>query len=139
MSMKSAASNDHEIKKFPMSFGVITQIKDNIVEVVIDEGITMSLEMAEEYSNFLQNHFDQPFGILVNKINQYSYGIEAQLILHSDINLKAVAAVEYCDIGKDSTQAIVGKRQIDALNIKSFSGLELGWQEALNWLEQELL
>lgn len=127
-----------DVQKYQLSFGTITLIETNIVEVIIDDGIKMSLEMAEEYSNFLGKHFDQPFGILVNKINDYKYGIEAQLILHSDINLKAVAAVEYNKSGKDSTRSIVDKRKVDHLNIKSFSGLDLGRQTALDWLKNEL-
>ena len=39
--------------KYTLSFGYINILADNIAEVIVDEGTVMTLEMCEEYDEFL--------------------------------------------------------------------------------------
>lgn len=126
------------MKKYRLSFAYINIIDNKIAEVIVDEGINVSLEMIEEHDDLLMKIFDGKFGILVNKINNYSYSIEAQLIMGSLENIAAIAAITYSVQGKDSSKLIADIRIIDQLNVKTFSGLELGWQQAVSWLQNEI-
>lgn len=125
--------------KYMLSFGTMSIISDNIVEVIMDEGTVMTLEMCEEYDAFLIDHFHQDFGVLVNRVHNYTYTFEAKLHIASLENLKAIAVITYNKQGSDVTRDIVKQRAVDNWNIKEFSGLQMGRNKALNWLENELL
>jgi len=126
------------MRKHRISFADINIISDSIAEVIIDEGVEVSIEMVEEYDNFLACIFNGNYGVLINKINNYSYSAEAQFIMGSSENIVAIAAVNYTEQGKKSSKAIADRRSIDQLNFRTYSGLNLGWQEAMDWLNQEL-
>jgi len=126
------------MQKHRLSFAEVNIISDDIVEVIIDEGVEVSIEMVEEYDNFLACIFNGDYGVLINKINNYSYSAEAQFIMGSAEDIVAIAAVNYNEQGKQSSKAIAGIRIVDQLNVKAFSGLELGWQQAMTWLQNEI-
>ncbi|WP_057832111.1 hypothetical protein [Colwellia sp. TT2012] len=76
--------------------------------------------MVEEHDNFLTNIFKGDYGVLLNKINNYSYSPEAQFIMGSIVQIVAVAAVNYNEQGEQSSKAITDKRIIDQLNVRTF-------------------
>ncbi len=125
--------------KYKLSFATINLIKDNIIEVIVDAGVEISMEMAEEYEDFLAELFDDDFAVLVNKINHYDYTFEAKLTIASHEKLKAIAVISYDDEASKKVGEMSKLRQLDGWNLKVFSGLNLGWQDGVDWLEQELL
>ena len=125
------------MEKYRLSFCVVNKYCDNIAEIIVDSDVDVTIEMIEEIDVFLNNLFHN-FGVLVNKINRYRYEYEARLILGSLETMKAVASVTYSIDGEESTHAVLQVRCVDNLNVKSFSGYQLGWQEAFDWLELEL-
>jgi len=127
------------MEKYRLSFCTVNILADNIAEVIIDDNTEVSMEMVEEHDKFLCSMFRGDFGVLVNKINTYSYSLEAKLIMGSLVRMKAIASVFYSSQGMQSTQNIMEKRAMDSLNLKLFSGYELGWQQAYDWLVLELL
>ncbi len=124
--------------KHQLSFGKINILEDSIAEVIINHNVKISIEMIEECDQFLSEHFSDSFGVLVNKIYTYDYTYEAKLMLGSHEKLKAIAVVNYHSIGVVQSDKIAKLRASDHLNIKVFSGLDLGWQQAYEWLKQEL-
>lgn len=124
--------------KHELSFGYINLLSNNIAEVIVNNNVVMTLEMVEEYDAFLMSHFHERFGLLINKINQYSYTFEAKLNICSVAGLSAMAVVLYNLENKESTNNLINIRKVDNWNIKQFSGLELGWQQGLSWLKHEL-
>lgn len=125
--------------KHKLSFATINLIQDNIIEVIVDAGVEISMEMAEEYEDFLAKLFDENFAVLVNKINQYDYTFEAKLTIASHEKLKAIAVISYDDEATKKVSEMSRLRELDGWNVKIFSGLNLGWQDGLEWLQQELL
>jgi len=124
--------------KHQLSFCSINILTDAIAEVTINKDVVVSMEMVEEYEAFLSAKFTATFGLLVNKIHHYHFSYEAKLCINSHANLKAIAVVNYNNKGEQVTKDIVKVRAIDDWNIKSFSGLELGWQQGFDWLKKEL-
>ena len=124
--------------KHQLSFATITLLSDSIAEVVFDEGVEVSLEMVEESDVFFADNFTNIFGLLINKVHHYHFSFEAKLSIGSHSNLKAIAVVNYNEKSELVTKEIGSLRQIDDWNLKSFSGLDLGRQEALGWLKKEL-
>jgi len=124
--------------KHQLSFATITLLSDCIAEVVVNKDVKISLEMVEEYEDFLADKFNNAFGLLVNKIHHYHFSFEAKLSINSHVNLKAIAVVHYNEKSELVTKNIANLRKVDGWNLKTFSGLELGWQQGVDWLEKEL-
>lgn len=124
--------------KHRLSFGHFNILAESILEVVADEGVEMTLEMIEECHQFVEKHFTEDFGMLVNRVNNYTYSYEAKLSIASYEHLKAIAFVYYSHDSKHVTEELYQTRAFDEWNFRIFSGLELGWQQAYKWLQQEL-
>lgn len=123
---------------YNLSYAKIKMLSDNLAEVIVDHNITITLEMIEEFDCFIHDKFKQPFALLVNKINQYEYTFEAMASMVSHELMIAMAVINYDDIDDDPIHKVIKIRAMDQLNIKVFSGLELGFQEAKAWLVEEL-
>jgi hypothetical protein len=113
-------------------------LNDNLAEVIVNKNVEISLEMVEEYEAFLAEKYIDSFGLLINKVHDYNFAFEAKLSIGSHPNLKAIAVVHYTTVSELITQDVAEKRVRDGWNLKSFSGLELGWQKAYDWLSEEL-
>ena len=124
--------------KYTLSFGDIIILSDHLAEVIVDEGIVMTLEMCEEYDAFLLDHFPQPFALLINKIHNYSYTYEAKLHIASLENLKAFAFLTYNQNGLTETKNLVKQRKADDWNMREFCGLDMGRDKAMKWLKKEM-
>lgn len=124
--------------KHQLSFATVTLLSNNIAEVVMDKGVELSLEMIEESDAFFAEKFNNTFGILLNKVHHYNLSFEAKLSVASFANLKAIAVVHYTKESELDTKKLSTIRAMDSWNLKSFSGLDLGWQQAFDWLKKEL-
>ena len=124
--------------KLTTSFGQINLIAPNIAEVIINNNIEITLEIVDEYDALMAKHFTQNYALLVNRINSYSFSYEALLCVASAQNLKALALINYRAENEQQTQNLKSARHMDNLNIKEFSGLELGRENAIKWLNQQL-
>jgi len=124
--------------KHKLDFAYFTILPNNIVEVTVDNGITLSLENVETCHEFVKTHVNEEFSLLINLIHDFSFSYEAKLSVASHENLKAIAFVTYNKKGQSEIEDLLRLRKIDNLNAKIYSGLELGWQEARKWLEQEM-
>ncbi|PKG85203.1 hypothetical protein CXF85_06285 [Colwellia sp. 75C3] len=121
-----------------LSFAKINLLNNNVAEVIVSENVEISLEMSEEYDDFMSKTFSNDFAILVNKINQYDFSFEAKISMASHENLTAIAVITYDDESKKSVDKVAAIREFDGWNLKVFNGLNLGWQDGLDWLQSEL-
>ncbi len=124
--------------KHTLSFCTVNKLNDYIAEVIINKEVEISLEMVEEYEAILAEMFTDDFGLLVNQIHNYEFSFEAKLTIASHANQKAIAVVNYNKKNELLSDNMAKVRKIDGWNLKSFSGLELGWQQGFDWLEKEL-
>ncbi|KGJ91654.1 hypothetical protein [Colwellia psychrerythraea] len=124
--------------KHQLSFARINVLNEHIAEVIVDQGVVISLEMSEEYDRVLAEIFSNNFALLVNKINKYDFSFEAKLSVASHENLTAIAVVTYDNESKKSVGEVAEMRKLDGWNLKVFDGLNLGWQQGLDWLHDEL-
>lgn len=124
--------------KHRLSFGYFNILAEDILEVIVDDGVELTLEMLEESHQFVDEHFSRQFAMLINKVNNYTYSYEAQLSLGSYEGLKAIAFVCFSSEDSENIEKLLEMRATDALNAQIFSGLELGWQQARTWLQNNL-
>ncbi|KGJ94368.1 hypothetical protein [Colwellia psychrerythraea] len=126
------------MQRYQLSFAKVNILSEHIAEVIVGQDVVISLEMSEEYDDFLTKIFSDNFALLINKINEYDFSFEAKLSVASHENLAAIAVVTYDEQSKSSVDKIAAIRQRDGWNLKVFNGLNLGWQAGLDWLQSEL-
>lgn len=122
------------MKTFDLSFGTVTLLRQDLAELVVDQGIEMDLDMVDEYHMFISEFLADPCAILINKINQYTYNFEAQLAISNLEKIKAIAAVAYSDASRVASEMLMKLPTHKQWNMRIFS--DRG--SALRWLEQQL-
>lgn len=125
--------------QYRLSFAIINLLSDQIAEIIVDNHVVISLEMLEELDGFTNEHFVKSFGLIVNKINSYRYTFEAKSYIATNQHQVACAVVNYGLVSEDPIYEVKELRPFDHLNIKVFSGLEFGWQQAKKWLNDQLV
>jgi len=118
------------MKLFELPFAKIILLRDDIAEVIINDGITMDLAMVEAYHSFLLSHLTSPFSLLINKTNSYSYDFEAQEQLASLKEINVMAVVSYHRSTTIATEALVIYPRTVEWNLKVFSNRD----DALTWV-----
>jgi len=124
--------------KYRLDYVTFNILPNNIIEVIIDEGASLTLEMSEEIRKTLAPVKANGFACLFNNINNYKLSFETKFSMISEDNLIAIAFVYYNEESRIEAEKLVKLREVDKWNVKMFSGLELGWQNAHDWLNNEV-
>ena len=118
------------MKSYRLSFATISIIKNNLAEVIIDEGVIMNEVMVDIYHDFLLTNLKAPFLLLVNKKNSYSYTFEAQKIIANLKEITHMAIVVTTKGAIMSTETLIRINERKDWNIRLFNEREA----ALFWL-----
>lgn len=121
-----------KIEKLP--FAQLIKLDSDMMEVIVNEGVEMDVEMVNQYHAWLLENLTPPFGILVNKINGYTYTFEAQKILADLPEIKAMAVISYWQVSAQSTKSLKAIPRKIKWNMEIFNNRK----EGLNWLNREL-
>ncbi len=113
-----------------LDFATINIIRDDIAEVIINDGVEMNAEMVNQYHTFLLDHLKSPFSLLINKINSYTYDFEAQKNLATLKEINAMAVVVYNQVSKLSTDNLASFPRSTQWNMHIFYNTD----DALEWL-----
>jgi len=113
-----------------LSFAKIIIIRNNLAEVLVNEGVEINMDMVEEYHNFLCSNLMAPFYLLINKINTYSYDFEAQKCIATLPEIEAMAVVSYNRVTSITTESLSSFPRGTEWNIKIFEDRN----EAIEWL-----
>lgn len=113
-------------------------IEQNLVEIVVNDGVEVSLEDFEAIDSFFNEHCKIDFGVLVNRKNNYSYSFEAKHLLGLNENIKAIAVNVFTADGYHTTQDLIATRRVDNLNIKVFTARDNGRDKAVAWLSSQV-
>lgn len=120
--------------EYRVSYGIIQVLQADITEVIVDNGVELTLEMHQEEGAFCRAHLSPHFGLLINRSNQYSYSFAAQQAIAGCRDAAAIAVVVYDDSGRRTVQLIRTFVGDNAPNIALFCGRD----EALSWLQAEM-
>ncbi len=116
-----------------LPFAKIIILRDDIAEVMINDGVIMDMAMVEQYHDFLLSHLRAPFSLLVNKVNSYTYDFDAQEKLATLKEINAMAVVAYNRVTKITTETLASFPRDVKWNLRIFSDRD----EALAWLLSE--
>ncbi len=113
-----------------LPFAKIIILRDDIAEVMINDGVRMDTAMVEAYHDFLLSHLHAPFSLLINKINSYTYDFHAQEKLATLKEINAMAVVAYNRVTRITTETLASYPRDVKWNLEIFSNRD----EALAWL-----
>lgn len=118
---------------YELPFAKIIFVRDDIAEVIINDGIEVDAAMVEQYHNVLLSHLRPPFSVLVNKINSYAYDFAAKKKLASLAEVNAIAIVAYNQVSITTTEALAAIPREHPWYMTIFSNRS----DALAWLLAE--
>ena len=114
-----------------LSFSTVTLLKDNVVEVIANEGIEVDMQMANELKHFFKSNLKHRFFVLINRVNSYSYTFEAQQSILNIKNIHSLAFVAYSQSSAESAKLLTVFATEDIkYEIEFFSDRD----SSLNWL-----
>ncbi len=119
-------------KTFP--FAEISKIDNSIAEIIAYDGVEIDVGNISLLHKWKRENLNAPCGILVNKVNRYSYTFEAQMKLGDLKEIKAIAVVSYQKLTEISTKLLKNAPTKNKLNLEIFDNRN----QALKWLKAEL-
>lgn len=122
------------MKRASLSFCDIVLLSANIAEVTTHRGVEVGNPQVDEYHQFWEATMTAPFGILVNKKYDFSYGFSAMQRIGALPMLCAVAVLHYSNASQDMQKLVNRVRPDNPLNMQHF----FDRHKAIAWLEAEL-
>jgi len=116
-----------------LPFGRIELLEEDIAEVIIKANLEMDAGVVDAYEAFLLSHLRQPFGLLINKLNAYSFSFEAQEKIGYIKGINACGIVSYNKATTLITKDLVERTPFTKDNLKFFSNR----LDALLWLKHK--
>ena len=119
------------------AFGTVEYFSDNILIVVVNDGIEVNGELARLIIRAIEQKSNEATVVIVDRRNDYSYSSEGMKTL-SDINLPQVIAtgiVVYSGVSELVTACQIGTMKIlGRSNLNVFRSLD----EALSWGQKQV-
>ncbi len=119
--------------KYKLSFCEIEQLTDNIFEVTINTGTIIDENCAKEAEIFWHDLRKEPYGLLVNNKNKFSYSfMGSQKIGEHSLERKTAVLIEN-PISRDQMSMVLNLKKMvgNIENRKVFQDKD----EAIKWLE----
>jgi hypothetical protein len=116
-----------------LPFAKIILLQEDIAEVIVNEGVTMDVDIVNQYHEFLITHLRTPFSLLINKINSYTYDFDAQIKLATLNEINSMAVVSYNRCTTITTETLASYPRDKMWNLKVFANRG----KALDWLLSE--
>jgi len=114
-----------------LSFAKIIIHQNNIAEVIVNNEIEITKKIVDEYHRFLISYLQDPFSLLINKKNSYSYSFEGHQQLRTIKGITAIAVVVYNQVTAESTKLLASYPRNIPLDLEMFSNRD----QAFNWLQ----
>ncbi|GAA5216214.1 hypothetical protein ACFSJ3_09630 [Corallincola platygyrae] len=111
----------------------IIPLSEHLAEVIVDEGVEMTLADVEAYHACLLDNFSAPLKLLINKANQYTYTFEAQEKLADLPEISAMAVLVYSKASYAAMKVLQQQPKKNPWHLDVFTSR----REALEWLEQQ--
>lgn len=120
------------MESYKLSFGTILIIRNDLAEIIANEGILMDEIKVVELHDFLLDNLEASFSLLVNKKHPYSYTFQAQRKIAHLEGIKALAIIIGTSGALMSTETLLNINGNTYKKIKLFQDRE----EALIWLNE---
>lgn len=116
-----------------LSFCTIKILREDLAEVVVNDGVEVNLTQLNEVETFLVSQLNAPFSLVMNKLNHYSFQFDAQIKMGTYEHLNAVAVISYNKTSDTLTRALQDIPRNEKWNLEVFSNRE----EAIHWAKSQ--
>ena len=116
--------------RLELDFGKIKWIREDIAEVIVNEGVELNEKHVEKLHDALISHYKAPFSVLVNKVNSYSYAFCALTKFGTIPENKRIGVVAHSTAANSAAAMLLIAPRKTKLNLKVFNSKA----EALQWL-----
>lgn len=113
-----------------ISFAKVTVLNCKLAEVIVDQGVDITLEMVEEIHQCFLTIFTDSFSLLINKKNAYSTQLDALIQFGKLAAIDKIAVYAPNKMAKLSADFSANIPSSTVLNIQVFTDRE----DALAWL-----
>ncbi|MDF1831884.1 MAG: hypothetical protein P1U52_05985 [Porticoccaceae bacterium] len=121
--------------EYKLPFGCLKCPADNIIEMIIDEGVEINVAMVKVlHATVEQLVGDEPAGFIVHKLNPYSVSFDAQQIIGDLPGIVVSAVVAYNHFGEMTAQQVIAMSEVPEADIAIFPTLD----NAIFWLQKRL-
>ncbi|MCF7561313.1 hypothetical protein L3X39_11760 [Sabulilitoribacter multivorans] len=121
------------MKSYKLSFATVLILKNNLAEVIVDDGIEMNTTHAKEYLNFLSNNLEAPYSLIINRKHSYTYTFEAQKLIVNNPKVRNLAVVVASSSGLMASKSILNLNKDNGWNTKFFRTRE----DAVSWMNKK--
>ena len=122
---------------FEIEFCTLKVIEYRILEIIVNEGINLDLEKVNVLHETFERELEEPYGILVNTINNFSYSLEAINHIANHPYVYCVARLNYSETAELTSSYVkktVKETMGNTFSIENFQN-RLG---ALEWLRKNI-
>src|SRR5690606_41425198 len=95
------------MKSYELPFATIIIHRNDLAEVIINEGVVLNALMVDVYHDFLLTYLQAPFTLLINNKNSYSYTFEAQRAIANLKEIKQMVFVVETNGALMSTETLI--------------------------------
>ena len=113
-----------------LSFCKIQIIDQNIVEVILNNGVEISGQMVDEFFTAIAGKMHDQISILLDKATHYSYNFDALLKLSESTKILNIGVVTYDELSRSSAIFMMERFNKSNKNVHLFETRE----DALAWL-----
>src|SRR5690606_961347 len=118
------------MKSYELPFATIIIHRNDLAEVIINEGVVLNALMVDVYHDFLLTYLQAPFTLLINNKYSYSYTFEDQRAIDNLKEIKQMVFVVETNGALMSTETLIKLNEDKNWNAKLFHDRET----ALNWI-----
>lgn len=121
------------MQNFKLSFGNVIILKEDLAEIIIDEGVEVNGIMVEKLHDFLLRNLNAPFRLLINTQNSYSYTFRAQIQIAMLKEIEAIGVSVGSEVALMSIETMIflSKNNSCVIQFEIFKSRI----EALAWLQ----
>lgn len=116
-----------------LSFCTIKILRNDIAEVIINDGVEVDVKRLNEVESFLIRQLTPPFSLVMNKVNHYSFQYDAQVKMGTYQQLNAIAVISYNKTSEILTETLKNIPRDMKWNLEVFSDRE----EAVDWAKSQ--
>ena len=113
-----------------LSFCRLQIIDQNIVEIILDDGVEISGQMVDEFFAAIEGKMNSQISILLDKATQYSYTFDALIKLSESTKIRNIGVITYDALSRSSAIYMMERFNKSKKTVELFESRE----DALAWL-----
>ena len=129
---------ERQMKRYiDIGFCTLKVIEYRILEIIVNEGVNLDLEKVQKLHETFEEELEEPYGILVNTINNFSYSLEAINHVADHPYVFCVARLNYSETAELTSSYVkkaVKETMGNEFSIENFQSR----LEALEWLRDNV-